>query len=198
MTKQNFAAALVVVGSSYNRELPPPAIEGYWQALLDLPEDALRMGLGRALRDWEGKFMPTPPELRGLCLGRATPDQRKLNAANAWGVVHAALVKYDYIHSVDFGPLTNAVLRAMGGWLWLCERSQRDLIFDQKRFEELHQGMAGTSISAARSEFHPGKFGGKPVLFMIPGEPERRLAIADVETPFLSVLHQLAEKKAAG
>jgi hypothetical protein len=198
MTKQNFAAALMVLASSYNRELPAPALEGYWLALLDLGEDALQMGLGRALREWRGKFMPTPPELRALCLGQGSPEQRQLNAAASWEVVHAAMNKYDYTSSVDFGPLTNAVVRNMGGWIWLCERSVNDLTFDRKKFEELHQAMSGTSITAERSTPLRGQFGGKPVLFQIPGEPERRLALPEHEGPGLSLVRDLADKKAAG
>jgi hypothetical protein len=167
--------------------------DSYWSALRDLPLAAYQRATERALR--ETKFFPKPAELRNFAgYGEA---QRKLNAANAWEVVHAALVKYDYIHSVDFGPLTNAVIRNMGGWLWLCDRTINDLTFDRKKFEELHQQLAVTRLSAERAAPLLGKFGGKPVLFQIPGEPERRLALSEIETT-LDLVRDLALKKAVG
>ncbi len=169
-------------------------VEIYWQALRDLTPDEFTVGVARAVR--ESVFFPKPAELLNYAgVGEA---HKRLLAANAWEVVRAAMDKYDYTSSVDFGPLTNAVVRNLGGWIWLCARDRKDLTFDRKRFEELHLMLAESRIDPRRAAPLKGQFGGKPVLFMIPGEPERRLAIPDVETPFLTVLRGLAEKKAAG
>lgn len=168
-------------------------IDSYWKALRDLPLPAFTGACERALR--ECRWFPKPAELRDFAgLGEA---RRKLNAALAWEIVYAALTKYDYVRSVDFGPLTNAVVRNMGGWLWLCDRSVIDLTFDRKKFEELHTAMSMTPLTAERSAPLPGKYGGKPVLFQIPGEPERRLALSEVETPVLTLVRELADKKGA-
>lgn len=169
-------------------------LDAYWAALRDLSLAQFRLAVNRAVR--ELRFFPKPAELRDLV--GVGEGQRKLNAVNAWEVVHAAMVKYDYTHSVDFGPLTNAVIRNMGGWLWLCDRTVNDLTFDRKKFEELHQQLAGAPLTAERTEFLPGKFGGKPILFLIPGEPERRLALPEHDGPGLALVRDLAEKKAAG
>ena len=173
-------------------------VEIYWQALRDLTPDEFRVATGRAVR--ELTFFPKPAELLnfvGVGVG-AGDARRKLNAVNAWEVVHAAMVKYDYTHSVDFGPLTNAVVRNMGGWLWLCARTVTDLTYDRRKFEELHQQLAETHLTAERTEFLTGKFGGQPVLFQIPGEPERRLSLPETEGPGLALVRDLADKKAAG
>lgn len=167
--------------------------DSYWSALRDLPLTAYQVATARALR--ESKFFPKPAELRNLAgFGEA---RRKLNAANAWEVVYSAMIKYDYVHSVDFGPLTNAVVRNMGGWLWLCARTTTDLTFDRRKFEDLHQQLADTQLTAERSAPLRGQFGGRPVLFQIPGEPERKLALTEIDTT-LDLVRDLALKKAVG
>lgn len=198
MTKQErFTAALVVMASSYNRELHPAALEGYWIGLQDLSDDQMRAGMGRALRDWAGRFMPTAPELRALALGKATGEQRKRLASVSWEIVRAAMDKYDYTSSVDFGPLTNTVVRNMGGWQWLCNRSPRDLTFDRQKFEELHSLFVDTKLDGRRAAPLAGVFGGKPVLFTIPGEPERRVALPEGDNDVLTLVRDLANSKGA-
>jgi hypothetical protein len=168
-------------------------LDAYWGSLRDLTIAEFARAVDRAIG--EIKFFPKPSELRDFA-GRGSA-QKLLNAAAAWEVVHAAMVKYDYTHSVDFGPLTNAVVRNLGGWLWLCGRSLNDLTFDRKKFEEMHQALAGTPISAERSAPLPGQFGGKPILFQIPGEPERRLALPETESAGLALVRDLADAKSA-
>lgn len=167
-------------------------LDTYWASLRDLSMTDFARAVDRAIG--ECKYFPKPSELRDFA-GRGD-QQKMLNAAIAWEIVYRAMVKYDYTHSVDFGPLTNAVVRNMGGWIWLCGRTLNDLTFDRKKFEQLHQSMAGTPISAERSAPLSGQFGGKPVWFQIPGEPERRFALPEVETAGLSLVRDLANAKA--
>ena len=189
-----FGVAISTLLELHGREKSEGMLDLYWESLKDLTAPEFRAAVVRASR--ELKFLPKPSELRDLALGNLA-QQKMLNAAAAWEVVHAAMVKYDYTHSVDFGPLTNAVVRNMGGWLWLCGRSLNDLTFDRKKFEELHQAMAGSSIGAERSAPLPGQFGGKPILFQIPGEPERRLALPETESAGLALVRDLADAKSA-
>jgi Domain of unknown function (DUF6475) len=197
MTKNEFAGAMTILASSYNRELVEAALEGYWLALGDLNSEQLKIGVTRALREWKGAFMPTAPELRALAIGAHTPEQKKLNAAMSWEIVRAAMDKYDYVQTVDFGPLTNAVVRNMGGWQELCDRKKGDLTFDRKRFEDLHISMSETEIDPRRSAPLIGAYFPKPVLFNIPGEPPRRLAITDdKEAAIADLVFELANSKA--
>lgn len=194
---RKFQAGFAGLCELYQRkpeDISSQLVEIYWQALQGLTNDEWAVATGRAVQ--ECIYFPKPAEL--LDLAGAGLARKKLLAATSWEVVHAAMVKYDYVHSVDFGPLTNAVIRNMGGWLWLCDRSVANLTFDRKKFEELHLAMADTKLTPERSRPLLGQFGGKPVLFQIPGEPERRVSLPEPESRGLALVRELAEKKAAG
>ena len=80
--RQAFATALAVLGAAYDRPLTPEAIEAYWLALGDIPEQLFAQATHKALR--ESKFMPSPSELRELALGKdwkAKEDSRRLQEA---------------------------------------------------------------------------------------------------------------------
>lgn len=134
---------------------------------------------------------PRPVELLKFA-GRGE-EQRKREAAIAWEIVHAAMNKYDYTRSVDFGPLVNSVVRNMGGWIKLCSRT--DLVWDRKRFEETYLLFAETKIDGRRGAMLRGQFDGPPVMFQIPGQPERRLVLVEADTPATELVRELADKK---
>lgn len=87
-----------------------------------------------------------------------------------------AMNKHDYTRSVDFGPLVNAVVRNMGGWLWLCDRDKDDLTFDRKKFEELYTLLSVKPQDELRGAYLPGQFGGPVERIAIDGvTPARQL-----------------------
>ena len=104
----------------------------YWEALSDLTDAQLRRSFVRALR--ECKFFPAPAELRELA--GANPDKAMIEAVaiKSWEAVRYAMDRYDGGTSVNFGRLINGVIQALGGWEWLCDQGERDLVFVRKDF----------------------------------------------------------------
>jgi len=193
MTKrEHFATALVVLGSALGRDLPAPALEGYWIALQVLTEEELATATKRALA--ECKFMPAPSELLALA-GRG----RNLTAdvAQAWEAVRTAIDRHDYTASVDFGPLVNAVVRNLGGWDRLCRLDLEALnVWARKEFERIYEAFAGKEASALNGAPHMGAFKSAPIQIAIGGKlPLKQIEAA---TPMRSVLRVLAEEKSAG
>jgi len=193
ITHEHFAAGFASLCELFNAKPSRQLAELYFVAVEDLTPEEWTIAVERATGT--AVYMPKPAELRNLA-GRGE-QQRKLEAVVAWEVVRAAMDKYDYTRSVDFGPLVNAVVRNLGGWIKLCERSERDLTWERKRFEETYLIFAGTKISAHSAAPLRGQFGGKPVLFQIPGQPPRRVALPEGDTPGLQIVRDLADKKGA-
>lgn len=201
MTKSDetaFISKLVALCEVFHLAKPTESlIDAYWSALADLSFMEFSFACERALR--ESTFLPKPAELRAYS-GRGV-DQRKREAVVAWEVVRAAMDKYDYTSSVDFGPAVNWVVRAMGGWQLLCRLNLRDLGFAERRFGETYLLFAGKQVDPAKCAPLRGAFGGKPVLFQIPGQPDRRVSLPEVETKAAKsasdFVHALADAKAA-
>jgi hypothetical protein len=175
--REAFATSMAVLAASFNRELPGPAIEGYWLALQDLSEAELAAATKRALA--ECRFMPAPVELLALA-GRA----RSLVAdtAQAWEAVRTAMDRHDYTASVDFGPLVNAVVRNIGGWDALCRASLPDLVWRRKDFERVYEAFASKPADQLNGEYHRGALKGPPVRIAIGGKlpPKQIEAATDV------------------
>lgn len=194
--RKKFVAAISLLATTLNRELDDAAMEGYWLALRELPEEELRTATARALQSC--RFMPTPAELLELC-GRGGAKALAAAQADAWGVVMDAVRRHDYTHSVDFGPLVNSIVHNMGGWIWLCDRSTRDLTFDRKKFEELYAAFAPRAPGdLQRTEPCRGAFGGTPIRIAIGGTapPARQIESAQ-RNGVNDVVRKLADAKDA-
>ncbi len=171
---QQFAATLAVLCETFGRELSEAAAEGYRIALRDLSADELAGATAKALEVC--KFMPLPAVLRELA-GRETQQQaaerakagRAAYVADAWEAVRTAMDRHDYTDSVDFGPLVNAVVRNLGGWVALCAKSVPDLVWVRKDFERLFEAFAGKPADELRGAPLPGRLGGPPIRIAIGG-----------------------------
>lgn len=153
--KRGFVAMLSTLAETFRIELNPLAIDGYWLALQPLGELELRRAAARALASC--KFMPTPVELLGFA-GKAPEQLEAVAIADAWEAVRDALGRHGYYGSVDFGPLVNAVIRNMGGWMRLSDMTREDAPWKRKEFEKLYIAFAARPPSELRGEFLPGKF----------------------------------------
>jgi hypothetical protein len=141
--REDFCLTIAAMATTYRQEATKALYEGYWQGLKDLPLEAVRLAVTRALR--ESRFLPTVAELRELA-GVVTPEDR---CVQVWEVVRRAVYRFGYYTSVDFDdPLTNATIRNLGGWPALQERLEKD--DDQwvrKDFDRIYASLARSGIS---------------------------------------------------
>jgi hypothetical protein len=199
MTRVELIATTVqTLAETFRVALTKPAARGYKLGLEDLTEDEINFAAGRALR--ECKFMPSPSELRAFA---RPPRSLEARAAAAWAKVREAIRRYDYtVASIDFGPLTNTVLRAMGSWAWLCELGDEAMKWEAKRFAELFAAFASGPETALRPEplegWGRGRTGCAAAFVAIEGEIaplDPRRAIEGPASPVRNLVRELAEEK---
>jgi hypothetical protein len=184
--KAKFTDALTLLGVAQGARPDAAVIPAYWMFLRDLELTAFLRACGVAGRTL--KWFPKPSELRELALGSITG-----RAALAWEAVMGAIRKYSYTTSVDFGPLVNAVVRALGGWLWLDDKTTDELVWVRKDFERVFEDFALRAPEQLHGAPLLGQFGGPPVRIAIAGEAEPRGALT--ESGRLDIVRELADAK---
>jgi hypothetical protein len=142
------------------------------------------------------KFMPKPAEMLEA-IGVSGAKELVRRTAEAWEAVRTAMDRYDYTESVDFGPLVNAVVRNMGGWRGLCDKSIPDLVWERKKFEELYSAYSEKSEHGDSGRPMFGEFGCEPIRIPIGGVLPP-LQIAAPRTEIADVIRELADAKGAG
>jgi len=142
--RRDLVRLIAALAATFNREADEAMFEGYELGLCDLPVPAVKLAVGRAIR--ECKFMPTVAELRELS-GELLPQDR---AILAWDVFSKAVPRHGYTASVDFeDPLINATIRNLGGWERCCSLQPDE--FDKwlrKDFERTYQALLRSGASA--------------------------------------------------
>lgn len=192
MTRAKFTAAMAVLTETFNREMSQAANSAYWLVLEDLSAEEISRATTRALA--ECRFMPAPSELLTFA-GRTDPAVAKqLAAAEAWEAVRSAIRRESYTAGVDFGELVNAVVRNLGGWRALCDKSTDELTWVRKEFERVFALFATKSPGSLNGAAHGGAFGGETVRIPIAG-------VMPDGTPRISatsaVVRALADSKSA-
>lgn len=131
-----FGRELLVTAEVFGETLSEARTLGYFEALADLPVEAVLRGLTQARR--QCRFFPKPVEVRELVVGSVEDCARE-----AWRRVLAALEHVGTYESVDFGdPVTHAVIEAMGGWhqAWAWERADGpELLGFERDFVSLYR-----------------------------------------------------------
>jgi len=118
-------AALAILPRPAGMQLGENAVELYWRLLRDIPEPDLQRGLAACLK--AEKFFPVPATIReraGATVKALDPGTR---ARVAWHGVLETMGRHGAHHSIDFGPLVNRVIAAMGGWPYLCGLGSEEL-----------------------------------------------------------------------
>jgi hypothetical protein len=133
---RDFLGIMTAMGAAFRAEMTEPLLSGYWLALQDLSLADFRSAAQKALRTSDR--MPVPSKLRELA-----GDSGQLAALDAWTAVIGAIRAHGSWHSVDFGPVINATVRALGGWRQLC-LSDRDQLhnFTRREFERVFGAMS--------------------------------------------------------
>lgn len=152
MDRELFVTLMKALCATKRVEATEAFLMGYWIGCAGLSDDDFRKAIERALRETDG-FMPSPNELRKM----GGEEQVETRAIHAWATVLRAIGSVGSYTSVDFGTLTNAVIRSMGGWVELCNRDSEELReFGRKDFEKTYRSLAGSTYLAEMGEYLPG------------------------------------------
>lgn len=141
MDRDRFTMLMQALCAAKRVEATEALLMGYWIGCQGLTDGDFSKAIERALR--ESNFMPSAHELRGL----AGEEQIETKAIHAWATVLRSISAVGSYQSVDFGPLVNAVVRAMGGWVELCGRDGEELReWGRKDFEATYKRLAGSEF----------------------------------------------------
>ena len=155
-----------------------PFIAGvYADAVRDWSDEKFLRVCGQIAKN--NKFWPKPADFIEAG-GGGESDQ----AAEAWQRVFASISRVGSYQSIDFGSATNLAVRAIGGWIWLCQSPEEDLSHTQRRF----LAAFGTAIRGGYGEHDDSLLAGLSELDtrrmgLEPPEPFRWLPGGELEHP---------------
>jgi len=150
--RERFARAMNVLSAAFDKEIDEATLESYWMALEDMDIEGIERACKHAIQNLE--FFPRPAHLR-----RSQADMDpSARAIIAWQAVVRAVATIGQYSSVDFDDkLTNATVRNLGGWYWLCQQPEKEVkVWVRKNFEKIYVAMAGSGVTAESAEHLPG------------------------------------------
>lgn len=159
MNRTEFGRAMAMLSASVGKPLPTEQVEAWHLLLGDLTRHELQAGIVAALNAHTyGGFPPV-----GLIRQHARPELRALAcdvdtaAVSAWtGVVNAMRTHGGYA-TVDFSPVVNAVVRALGGWVRLTEQPSEDLLrYVRPQFLQTFRALTAAGVRENESAPLPG------------------------------------------
>lgn len=122
---------------AFNRKPTPATYKAYEIALSDISDDALTEA-GNQVLCGSSSFMPTPGQLRQLCLTGGTSYAGR--AEIAWHEFDKTVGCIGGDKSVTFADgIINATVRLLGGWIQCCDKTGDDyFVWLQKSFKETY------------------------------------------------------------
>ena len=131
-------ASLTVIAETVNKKISPALMKTYWACLKDYKFSAVQHALSELLKNPNAKkhpYFPVPTDVITIIQGSV--DEKSLIA---WTEVKKAIREIGQYDSVIFSDeLIHAVIRDMGGWIHLCQCSEKELTFAQRDFERRYQ-----------------------------------------------------------
>ena len=149
---ERFARAMNVLAAAFDKEIDEATLEAYWMALEDMDIEGIERACKHAIQNLE--FFPRPAHLR-----RSQADMDPASRAIiAWQAVVRAVATVGQYASVDFDDrLTNATIRNLGGWHWLCQQPEKEVkVWIRKNFEKIYTSLAESGVTGDSTEHLPG------------------------------------------
>ena len=136
--KQAFFSILTVIAETVNKKISPVLMKTYWGCLKDYSFAEVQQALGELLKNPDVKkhpYFPAPNDVVALIQGDVGDK-----SLMAWTEVKRAISEIGHYDSVIFSDeLIHAVIRDMGGWIHLCQCTEKELTFAQRDFERRYQ-----------------------------------------------------------
>ncbi|HEY2567204.1 MAG TPA: DUF6475 domain-containing protein [Candidatus Aquirickettsiella sp.] len=136
--KKAFFASLAVIAETVNRKISPILMKAYWECLKDYSFTEVQRALSELLKNPDIKkhpYFPLPTDVVEIIEG-------DINSKSllAWTEVVRAIRQIGHYDSVMFtDKLIHAVIQDMGGWIQLCQSTEKELSFVQRDFERRYQ-----------------------------------------------------------
>lgn len=135
--RPRFLSCLTGCAETYGKPVSDAALRLWWRVLATYDIGAVETAFAVHLADPDtGQFMPRPADIIRRMSGTSQDS-----ALRAWSLVDRAVRSVGPWQSVVFDDETTmAVLRDMGGWIALCEKTDDAWPFVAKEFENRYRG----------------------------------------------------------
>ncbi len=134
-----FGALMMGTGEVHGREVSAQLISLYWSALAKYDFNDVERAFNLHLVNPDtGQFFPKPADIVKFIDGNT-----QSNALRAWSKVEKAVRHVGPYQTVVFDDkLIHAALVDMGGWVDLCNMTDKELPFRRNEFEKRYQGLS--------------------------------------------------------
>lgn len=135
--QEKFTQGLMVLAEVYNRKLSALLLHTYWNCLKKYSYAEFETTLWDFLKNpnYARSHFPSPADWI-----KAIEGDNETKSLVAWTEVKTAIRQVGQYESVKFtDALIHDVIQEMGGWIFLCQQSERELIFLQKEFERRYR-----------------------------------------------------------
>jgi len=148
--KPEFMKLLMSTADLHGKELSTDVVELWWNSLKAFDLNQVRQAFSDHIQDpVKGEWMPKPANIIAKLEG--SPER---SALLAWTEVEEAVSSVGRYETVQFtDPVINATIRALGGWISLCDQNL-DEPWMQKEFERRY--LAHSEVGAGLNEPLPG------------------------------------------
>jgi hypothetical protein len=135
--REAFSKMLIGVGQVYGKSISPLMVKLYWEILKQYDLASVVKAVEGHVKDADvGQFMPKPADLIRILKGDS-----QTQSLQAWTKVEQAIRLVGPYRSVAFDePVIHAVLQEMGGWIRICQTSDKELPFMMKEFQNRYRG----------------------------------------------------------
>jgi hypothetical protein len=150
---QEFHDGIVGVMSFYRQDVSRFALDIWWQAMKPFDLDAVRQAFSRyVVNPDSGQYPPKPADIVRLIEG-TTQDAATL----AWAKTMQAVGRVGQYQSIAFDdPIIHAVIEDIGGWPGLCQTTEDEVPFVQRRFEQVYRTYRSRGQAPAYPRYLPG------------------------------------------
>lgn len=135
--QEKFTQGLMVLAEVYNRKISSLLLHTYWNCLKKYSYAVFEETLWDFLKNpnYAKKNFPSPADWI-----KAIEGDIESKSLAAWTEVITAIRQVGHYESVLFiDSLIHDVIHDMGGWIFLCQQPERELIFLQKEFERRYR-----------------------------------------------------------
>ncbi|OJA00999.1 hypothetical protein BEV13_01365, partial [Rickettsiella grylli] len=153
--QKKFTQGLMILAEIYNRKLSSLLLQTYWNCLKKYSYVVFESTLWNFLKnpDYAKGNFPSPADWI-----KAIEGDTESKSLAAWIEIVKAIRQVGHYESVIFtDPLIHSVVSDMGGWIFLCQQPERELVFLQKEFERRYQTHYASKKWSHRPRYLTGK-----------------------------------------
>lgn len=124
------------------------SLQMWLDGFFGLSIEAVELAIRRFNR--ESSERPTPERVRRYAGAAGLSDEQRAQAA--WRVVRSTVMRHGAYWAINFDdPIIHAAIRAIGGWVALCNTPHEEMVWRHKAFVEAYVSVARSGIG----EFQP-------------------------------------------